>query len=72
MGLVNSDVQACDLLVTGIPKYNLASANHHGYLTDEDMKTIQYGLYALEVYVGLGISVVHKELFDPKRTAGMR
>jgi hypothetical protein len=77
MRLFNCIVEAKtvgDLLVTGIPKHNLASADHHGYLARVDTKSVQqvlYGRIVVEVYVGVRVPVARQKLFDPKSTYGM-
>ena len=44
LSLVNRFIEAkavCYLLLTGISKYDLTSADHHGYPTGCEMETIQ-------------------------------
>src|SRR5205823_3457448 len=62
------------LLISRVPKHQLAAADHYGYVAGGDMEAIQQALYirvAFKIDVGIGMSIAHQELFDPKGIGGM-
>lgn len=73
LGLIYRVVEAKtvrNFLLTRIPKYHLATANHHWYFAGCEMKTVQHILYVgvkFEVYVGVWMSIPHQKLFNSKR-----
>jgi hypothetical protein len=63
------------LLVTRVPKHKLAGANHHGYLTNSNVKTIHQGLYiriAFEVKVAVDNVRDRLSGYFPDRLANFR